>query len=119
MTLHDPNKITHERTDVSHGPDRARVVHARRADDADVSEVVGAGTVAAEHETAAAQRLEAVLAADRDVDLVVAERRWQQVDQTRAVLEQPEHVPHATARGELRLREDVLDAVGVDVMRPR
>src|SRR5881628_178070 len=119
MTLHDSNKITHERADVPHGPDRARVVHARRADDADVSEVVGPGTVATEHQTAAAELLEAVLAPDRDVDLVVAERRRQQVDQTRAVLEQPQHVPHPTARRELRLPEDVLDAVGVHVMRPR
>src|SRR5438128_12049332 len=98
MTLHDSNKITHERTDVPHGADRARVVHARRSDNADVSEVLGAGAVTAEHETAAAERLESVLAADRDVDLVVAERRWQQVDETRASIPAPQHVPHPTAR---------------------
>src|SRR5437773_10612162 len=94
MTLHDSNKIAHERTDVPHGADRACVVHARRADDPDVTEVLGAGAVAAEHETAAAERLQPVLAADRDVDLIVAERRWQQLDQAGAVFPQPPHAPH-------------------------
>src|SRR5207247_11029379 len=116
MTLHDSNKSAHERTDVPHGADRARVVHARRADDPDVTEVLGAGAVAAEHETAAAERLQPVLAADRDVDLIVAERRWQQLDQARAVFQEPQHVPHPAAGRELRQRAAVLYSVVVYVM---
>jgi hypothetical protein len=71
-----------------------------------------------ENEAAAVERLEPVLASDRHMHFVVAERRRKQIDQASAVLEEPQHVLHPAAGRELGLREDVLDAVGVDVVRP-
>src|SRR5205814_7557832 len=92
ITFHDTHEIAHERSDVADRTDGPCVVHACRADDADVTDDVALRAIPADHQAEPVQPLEAVLAPDRDVDLVRAERGRQDLRQTGTVREQTEHL---------------------------
>ena len=92
--------------DVAHRADRARVIHSRRSDDADVSEVLRPSR-SVRTQTAAAERLRRCRCRSRH-----APRRRRAsaaaIDEARAIFEEPQHVPRLRPSRELRLREDVL-----------
>src|SRR5258708_19894037 len=90
ISFDDAHEIGHEPSDEADGPDRPRVVHASRTDDADVPHDTPSGSaVPPEHEAAIEQRLDAVLPPDRDVDLALAARRRQQPGDAARVLAPP------------------------------
>src|SRR5207248_8760980 len=114
VPLDDAHEIGHEAANEAHRADRARVVHATRADDADVPDHAAARpAVPAEHEAAVEQRLDTVLRADGDVDLALADDGRQELGEPGAIFQERDHLPESRRipRAEFGLREDVLDAV--------
>src|SRR5438874_7584017 len=87
ISFDDAHEIAHQPPDEADGADRARVVHASRTDDPDVADDAARPAVAAEHEAAVEQWLDAVLRADRDVHLALADDRRKELRKTGAVLE--------------------------------
>src|SRR5438105_2061538 len=67
---HDTHEIAHERSDIAHHTDGSCVVHARRADDADVTDDVALHAIPADHQAKPVQSLHTVFGPDRDVNLV-------------------------------------------------